>query len=83
MEQLNESLTTQNYTKMQGFHYKCYVGKGNNQMLMRSIFKTRFWWLFHEKDEPEKVNFFWTQLRKMNIMSSLTCKFVNLKDKNQ
>ena len=52
-------------------------------MLVRSLFKNRFWWLFHEKEEPEKVNFFWTQLRKLSIMNSLTCKFVNLKDKNQ
>lgn len=51
-------------------------------MMVRAIFKNRFWWLFHEKDEPEKVNFFWTQLRKVSIMNSLICKFVNLKDKN-
>ena len=63
-------------------YYKCYIGKGNNQMMVRAIFKNRFWWLFHEKDEPEKVNFFWTQLRKVSIMNSLICKFVNLKDKN-
>ena len=47
------------------------------------MFKNRFWWLFHEKEEPEKVNFFWTQLRKLSIMNSLNCKFVNPKDKKQ
>lgn len=82
MEAINEQLERVDYTKHQGFHYKCYIGKGNNQMMVRAIFKNRFWWLFHEKDEPEKVNFFWTQLRKVSIMNSLICKFVNLKDKN-
>ena len=81
MESVNEQLEKTDFTRLQGFHYKCYIGKGNNQMMVRAIFKTRFWWLFHEKDEPEKVNFFWTQLRKASIMNSLTCKFVNLKDK--
>lgn len=52
-------------------------------MMVRALFKNRFWWLFQEKDEPEKVNFFWTQLRKLTIMNSLTCKFVNPKDKSQ
>ena len=59
------------------------MGKGNNQMMVRALFKNRFWWLFHEKEEPEKVNFFWTQLRKLSIMNSLNCKFVNPKDKKQ
>jgi len=41
-------------------HYKVYVGKGNNSVMVRSLFKTRFWWLLHDKDEMEKVNFMWT-----------------------
>jgi len=52
-------------------------------MTVRALFKSRFWWLFSEKDEPEKVNFFWTQLRKISIMNSLACKFVNPKDLKQ
>jgi len=83
MAQLDENLGAVDYTRLQGFHYKCYIGKGNNQMMVRALFKNRFWWLFQDKDDPEKVNFFWTQLRKMSIMNSLTCKFVNPKDKNQ
>ena len=51
--------------------------------MVRALFKNRFWWLFHEKEEPEKVNFFWTQLRKLSIMNSLNCKLVNPKDKKQ
>jgi len=46
MEVVNEQLARIDYTRLQGFHYKCYVGKGNNQILVRSLFKTRFWWLF-------------------------------------
>lgn len=83
IEQLSENIAAFEANKTQAFHYRCYVGKGNNQMLIRSLFKNRFWWLFHEKEEPEKVNFFWTQLRKLPIMNSLTCKFVNPKDKAQ
>lgn len=41
-------------------YYKCFVGKGNNAMLVRSLFKSRYWWLIHDKEEPEKVNFLWT-----------------------
>ncbi len=25
-------------------YYKCYVGKGNNAILIRSLFKSRYWW---------------------------------------
>ena len=83
MEQVHDSLAAHEAVKQQAFHYRCYVGKGNNQMMVRALFKNRFWWLFHEKEEPEKVNFFWTQLRKLSIMNSLQCKFVNPKDKKQ
>jgi len=30
MEQLDEQMSSQDFTKMQGFHYKCYIGRGNN-----------------------------------------------------
>ena len=83
MEAVQETLAAHDASKHPAFHYKCYVGRGNNQMMVRALFKNRFWWLFHEKEEPEKVNFFWTQLRKLSIMNSLTCKFVNPKDKSQ
>ena len=83
VEGLRRDLEVYEQSKPQAFHYRCYVGKGNNQMMVRALFKNRFWWLFHEKEEPEKVNFFWTQLRKLSIMNSLNCKFVNPKDKKQ
>jgi hypothetical protein len=59
--------------------YKCYVGKGNNSILIRTLFKTRFWWLLHDKEEIEKVNFMWTQLRKNPIMDTFPCKFEDKK----
>ena len=62
-------------------HYKCYIGKGNNSMMVRTLFKSRYWWLLHDKEEIDKVNFMWTQLRKNSIMSTLKCKLVNSKDK--
>ena len=55
------------------------MGKGNNSILIRTLFKTRFWWLLHDKEEIEKVNFMWTQLRKNNIMETFGCKFYNNK----
>lgn len=54
--------------------YKCFVGKGNNSMLIRTLFKSRFWWLLHEKEDFDKVNFIWTQLRKKTLMEQLKCK---------
>jgi len=55
--------------------YKCFVGKGNNSILIRTLFKTRFWWLLHDKEELERVHFMWTQLRKNSIIESLPCRF--------
>jgi len=37
--------------------YGFYVSKVNNSTLTRTRFKTRFWWLLHDKEEIEKVNF--------------------------
>ena len=54
--------------------YKCFVGKGNNSMLIRTLFKSRFWWLLHDKEEFDKVNFIWTQLRKKSVMEQFKCK---------
>jgi len=53
--------------------YKCFVGKGNNSFMIRTLFKTRYWWLLHDKEELDKVNFMWTQLRKNSIMDQLPC----------
>ena len=43
-------------------------------MLIRTLFKSRFWWLLHDKEEFDKVNFIWTQLRKKSVMEQFKCK---------
>lgn len=64
----------------QQMHFKVFVGKGNNSMLVRSLFKARFWWLLHDKEEMEKVNFMWTQCRKNQIMQTIKTKLISAKD---
>jgi tubulin polyglutamylase TTLL1/tubulin monoglycylase TTLL3/8 len=59
--------------------YKYFIGKGNNSIMVRSLFKNRFWWVQHDKEEMEKCNFCWTQIKKANLMEVLTCKFPNKK----
>ena len=49
-------------------HFKVHVGKGNNSVMVRSLFKQRFWWMIHDKEEIDKVNLMWTQCRKQEIM---------------
>ena len=44
--------------------YKYSVGKGNNALLIRSLFKNRFWWMIADKGaDMERVNFMWTQIK--------------------
>ena len=40
---------------------------GNNSTLIRSVFKQRYWWLLHDKEEIDRVNFMWTQVKKDEI----------------
>ena len=47
--------------------YKVHVGMGNNSTLIRSVFKQRYWWLLHDKEEMDRVNFMWTQVKKDEI----------------
>jgi len=61
-------------------YYKVFVGVGNNSMLVRTLFKSRYWWLLHDKEEMDKVNFMWTQNRKNEIMNTFRTKFLNIKD---
>ena len=76
-----EKLAIYEQQKSLATHYKCFIGKGNNSMLIRTLFKSRYWWLLHDKEDPHIVNFMWTQLKKASIMGSLKCKLVNSKDK--
>ena len=40
--------------------YKYFIGKGNNSIMVRSLFKNRFWWVCGDNNETEKGNFCWT-----------------------
>lgn len=59
--------------------YKYVVGKGNNSIMVRSLFKNRFWWMKHDKEELETTNFCWTQIKKASIMDVLHCKYPHIK----
>ena len=60
-----------------------HVGKGNNSVMVRSLFKSRYWWLLHDKEEMDKVNLMWTQCRKQDIMKQIKCKLINNKEKRK
>lgn len=56
--------------------YKYSIGKGNNALMVRSLFKNRFWWMIADKGaDMEKVNFMWTQIKNSIYMDTLLCKF--------
>lgn len=51
--------------------YKCYVGRGNNSILVRMAFKQRWWWNLVYKEEWENYNFAWTQWKSNKMISTL------------
>ena len=56
--------------------YKYMVGKGNNAIMVRSLFKNRFWWMIADKgSDMERVNFMWTQIKNSLYMDTLLCKY--------
>lgn len=59
--------------------YKYHIGKGNNSIMVRSLFKNRYWWIQHDKNEMDKVNFMWTQIKNINHMETLLCKYPDKK----
>jgi hypothetical protein len=60
-------------------NYKYFIGKGNNSIMVRSLFKNRYWWVQNDKEEMEKCNFCWTQIKNNKLMEVLPCKFPNKK----
>lgn len=51
--------------------------------MVRSLFKNRYWWVQHDKEElGDKCNFCWTQIKKAHIMESLNCKYPFAKNLN-
>ena len=59
--------------------YKYFIGKGNNSIMVRGLFKNRFWWIPSDKNEMETVNFMWTQIKNIKHMDSLFCKYPHKK----
>ena len=55
--------------------YRYFFGKGNNSHMVKNLFKNRFWWTNHEKNEMAGVNFMWTQIKNINHMETLLCKY--------
>jgi hypothetical protein len=60
-------------------YYKYHIGKGNNSIMVRSLFKNRYWWIQHDKNEMDKVNFMWTQIKNIAHMETLLCKYPDKK----
>jgi len=52
---------------------------GNNSIMVRSLFKNRYWWIQHDKNEMEAVNFMWTQIKNLSHMETLLCKYPDQK----
>ena len=40
--------------------YKCYICKGNNGLLVKSILKNRPWWALRSASDIENCNLVWT-----------------------
>ena len=56
------------------YSYRCHVGKGNNQMLIKSLLKIRWWWNIVELKNYENIpnlNFLWTQLKKTDFFDNM------------
>ena len=56
------------------YSYRCHVGKGNNQMLIKSLLKIRWWWNIVELKNYENIpnlNFMWTQLKKSDFFDNM------------
>ena len=54
--------------------YKFFIGKGNNGLMVRTLLKTRWWWMPTDSAENAEVNLIWTQLRNNKVIESLKMK---------
>ena len=57
-------------------NYKYFIGKGNNSIMVRSLFKNRYWWV---QNDSENCNYVWTQNKVQRVMDMLPCKYPNKK----
>lgn len=63
--------------------YKYTIGKGNNSIMVRSLFKNRFWWVQGDESDLKSLNFVWTQNKVQKIFDGMACKFPNKKSGNK
>jgi len=63
--------------------YKYFIGKGNNAIMVRSLFKNRYWWVQGDGNENDKCNFWWTQVKSQKIIENIPCKYPNKKAGNK
>ena len=49
--------------------YKYYLGNGNNQVLIRSLMRQRWWW--SQTDNKKEANFIWTQIKVNTFIEAL------------
>ena len=75
----NASKKTEPKEDQHSHFYKYHIGKGNNSIMVRSLFKNRYWWVPHDKNEMDKVNFMWTQIKNKTHMETLLCKYPDKK----
>ncbi|CAD8137006.1 unnamed protein product [Paramecium pentaurelia] len=45
------------------------VGKGNNSLLIKELFKSRWWWNLNQDAENKELNFIWTQIKVPQYMN--------------
>ena len=50
--------------------YKAFVGKGNNSILIKSIIKSRPWWVLTQ--EAGEANLLWTQMKNQKCIDGLS-----------
>jgi len=50
---------------------KLFVGRGNNDAVVRSVVKQRAWWVQHGVEDFGEVSFMWTQWKKQKHIDYL------------
>ncbi|CAD8048946.1 unnamed protein product [Paramecium sonneborni] len=45
------------------------VGKGNNSLLIKELFKSRWWWNLNQEADNKELNFIWTQIKVPQFMT--------------
>ncbi|CDW81168.1 tubulin-tyrosine ligase family protein [Stylonychia lemnae] len=62
---------------------KYVIGNGNNSLLVKSVFKSRQWWVQNEKEEFNESHFIWTQWLKERHIQSLPTTSKKMEASNQ